>query len=55
MGGDTGSSRKRPRTETPATSSRSALTNFNTASRGSKQVIDYHKAAKTQENFLFHC
>jgi hypothetical protein len=55
MGGDAGSSRKRPRTETPATSSESALTNISTASRSSEQVIDYHKAAKTQENFLLHC
>jgi hypothetical protein len=48
MGGDAGSSRKRPRTETPTTSSGSALTNISTASRGFEQVIDYHKAAKTQ-------
>jgi hypothetical protein len=54
-GGDAGSSRKRPWTETPATSSGSALTNISTASRGSEQVIDYHKAAKMQENFLLHC
>jgi hypothetical protein len=55
MGGDARSSRKRPRTETPTTTSRSALTNISTVSRGSEQVIDYHKAAKTQENFLLHC
>jgi hypothetical protein len=54
-GGDARSSRKRPRIETPATSSGSALTNISTASRGSEQVIDYHKAAKTQETFLLHC
>jgi hypothetical protein len=53
--GEAGSSRKRPRIDTPATSSGSALTNISTASRGSEQVIDYHKAAKTQENFLLHC
>jgi hypothetical protein len=54
-GGDVGSSRKRPRRDTPATSSGSALTNISTGSRGSELVIDYHKAAKTQENFLLHC
>lgn len=53
--GDVGSSRKRPWTKTPATSSGSMLTNINTASRGSKQVIDYDKATKMQETFLFHC
>jgi hypothetical protein len=35
-GGDAGISRKRPRIETPATSSGSALTNISTASRGSE-------------------
>jgi hypothetical protein len=55
MGVDTGSSRKRPRIETPVTSSGSVLTNISIASRGFEQVIDYHKAAKTQKNFLFHC
>jgi hypothetical protein len=39
MGGDIGSSRKRPRTETPTTSSGSELTKISTASRGSEQVI----------------
>jgi hypothetical protein len=34
--GDVGSSRKRPRIETPATSSGSALTNISIASRGSE-------------------
>jgi hypothetical protein len=55
IGGDARSSRKRPRRKTPATSSGSALTNISTGSRGTKPVIDYHKVAKTQENFLFHC
>jgi hypothetical protein len=55
IGGDAGSLRKRPRRETPGTSSGSALTNINTGSRGTEVVIDYHKAAKTQENFLLHC
>jgi hypothetical protein len=41
MGGDARSSRKRPQRKTPATSSGSTLTNISTASRGSKQVIDY--------------
>jgi hypothetical protein len=54
-GGDASISRKRPRIETPATSSGSALTNISIASRGSEQVIDYQKAAKTQETFLLHC
>ena len=36
MGGDTGSSRKRPRTKTLATTSKSVLTNINTGSRGSE-------------------
>jgi hypothetical protein len=54
-GGDVGSLRKRPRRETPGTSSGSALTNMSTGSRGTEPVIDYHKAAKTQENFLLHC
>jgi hypothetical protein len=31
------------------------LTNINTSSRGTEPVIDYHKATKTQENFLLHC
>jgi hypothetical protein len=55
IGGDAGSSRKRPWTETPATSSGSALTNISIANRGCEQVIDYHKAAKAQETFLLHC
>jgi hypothetical protein len=54
IGGDVGSSRKRPRRNTPTTSSSSALTNINTSSRGSEPIIDYHKTAKMQENFLLH-
>jgi hypothetical protein len=46
-GGDAESLRKRPRRETPGTSSSSALTNISTGSRGTELVIDYHKAAKT--------
>ena len=59
-GGEGGSSRKKPRTETPPRgtprgSSGSALTNLSTGSRGPKPVIDYEKAAKTQETFLCTC
>jgi hypothetical protein len=54
-GGDTGSLRKRPRRETLGTSLGSVLTNISTGSRGIELVIDYHKAAKTQENFLLYC
>jgi hypothetical protein len=46
-GGDAGSLRKKPRRETPGTSSGSALTNISTGSRGTEPIIDYHKAAKT--------
>jgi hypothetical protein len=42
--GDTGSSRKRLRTEIPATSSGFALTNINTTSRGSEQIIGCQNA-----------
>lgn len=59
-GGEGGSSRKKPRTETPPRgtprgSSGSALTNLSTGSRGPEPVIDYEKAAKTQETFLRTC
>jgi hypothetical protein len=54
-GRNVGSLRKRLRRETPATSSGFALMNISTGSRGSEPIIDYHKAAKTQENFLLHC
>ena len=52
MGGEAGSSRKKPHIDMLATSSGYALTNISTTSRGFEQVIDYHKAAKMQENFL---
>jgi hypothetical protein len=54
IGGDIGSSRKRPRKETPATSSTSLLTNISSISRSSEPMIDYQKPAKTQENFVVH-
>ena len=54
MGGDVGSLGKRLRTEMPTRSSGFVLKNISTASRSSEQVINYHKVAKTQENFLLH-
>ena len=54
-GGEAESSRKKPRRETPGGSSGSALTNLSKESRGPENVIDYGKAAKTQETFLRHC
>jgi hypothetical protein len=53
--GDAASLRKKPHRETPGTSSVSTLTNISTDSWGTEPVIDYHKAAKTQENFFLHC
>ena len=55
IGGDAGSSRKKPYRETPRTSSGSALTNINTCNQAFEPVIDYQKAAKTQETFVRHC
>ena len=54
-GGAPATSRKKPRRETPGTSGGSALTNASTGSRAPEPVIDYEKAARTQETFLRSC
>jgi hypothetical protein len=54
-GGNMETSRKKPRRETPGTSGGSALTNASTGSQAPEPVIDYEKAARTQETFLRSC
>jgi hypothetical protein len=54
-GRNTSSSRKRPKKETPTTSSNSALTNISSISRSLEPVIEYEKTAKPLKNFLIHC